>query len=234
MVTLLQFPADPTPLPSSTCLPRSVPPRCSPLASAREAALHLRRFLVPLPVALLLVLVPVLADGAVSEAESVAGLAARADLGVLGSVIAIRSAWNEDRSLIVSYVTVRVSETLLGTDPRAEVIVRVAGGVLPAEDIGMTVSGAPEFQVGEEVVVLLRGGVAPGRLEREAVGVPPFYRVVGGELGKFTLVQDLQTPSKQAVRRLAAVVGQTAGTAQSMSLDVLRALIQTAGSRRDQ
>ncbi len=170
---------------------------------------------------------------AVPEVPSVQDLAVGSDLGVLGYVVAVRPTWNEDRSLIISYVTVCVSEALVGTAPGREIVVRVAGGSLPGEDIGVTVSGAAQFQVGEEVAVLLRRGAGPGSLERQAGSVPPFYRVVGGELGKFVVIQDPQGPGKQAVRRLDAVVGQDPGAAERIPLETFKRLVRTAGGRKE-
>lgn len=179
-------------------------------------------------VAALLLVMSAPARAAVAEVPSVEALAAAADRALVGSVVAIRSAWNEDRSLIISKVTARVAEVLVGRDPGAEVVVRVPGGLLPEEDLGMAVAGAAEFQVGDEVVVFLRRGNAPGSIQREAMPAAPFYRVLNGEPGKFTVVQDPQGLAKQAVRDISAAVGRGPGDAERMSLDTLRGLIRVA------
>mgnify|MGYP001563640588 CR=1 FL=1 len=165
-----------------------------------------------------------LAVAAVAEAPPVPVLASGSDLAVHGSVLSIRGARNETGGLIVSYVTLQVTEVLRGAPPPGPVVVRVPGGVLPEENLGMRASGAAEFRAGEEVVILLQRPVEAG-LGRQAA-VPAFYRVTGGALGKFEVRTPPQTGAKQALRSLGAVVGQQAGDVEAMSLDRLRALIR--------
>jgi hypothetical protein len=176
--------------------------------------------------AALLLVIPGLASAAVSEVPSVQALAAGADLAVHATVGSIWPAWNETGDLIVSYVTLLPIEVLRGDLPPAAVVVRVAGGVMPEENLGMRVSGAAEFQVGEEVVLLLRRPVEAGLARAGATA--PFYRVAGGEHGKFAIRRDPRTGAKQAVRPLGAVVGQAPGSEEAMSLERLRELIRGA------
>lgn len=175
-------------------------------------------------VAVLLLAFRGLAWAAVGEIPSVQLLAGGSDLAVHGSVLSIRGARNETGRLIVSYITLQVTEVLRGAPPPGPVVVRVPGGVLPEENLGMRVSGAAEFHPGEELVILLQRPVEAG-LVREAA-VPAFYRVTGGALGKFEIRTHPQTGAKQALRSLGAVVGQQAGDLEAMSLDRLRALIR--------
>lgn len=176
--------------------------------------------------AALLLGLPGLVWAAVAEAPSVQDLAASSDVAIHGSVLSVQSAWNETRSLIVSYVTLQVTEVLRGSPPPGPAVLRVPGGVLPEEDLGMRVSGAAEFRPGEEVVVLLRRPVEAGFV-REAAG-PAFYRVAGGALGKFAVEVDPHSGGKQAVRKLGAVVGEGRDATERIPLEAFKRLVRAA------
>ena len=102
--------------------------------------------------------------------EGIHGLST-ADAVVEGRVVAIRSF--QDADTILSEATLAVLAVLSGDVFSDRVTVRYAGGVV--DDLGLMVSGEPEFQVGEEVRV---------DLLREPDGA---YRVDGGNAGKVTL-----------------------------------------------
>ena len=102
--------------------------------------------------------------------EGIHGLST-ADAVIEGRVLAIRSF--QDADTILSEATLSVLAVLSGDVFSDRVTVRYAGGVV--DDLGLMVSGEPEFQVGEEVRV---------DLLREPDGA---YRVDGGNAGKVTL-----------------------------------------------
>jgi hypothetical protein len=90
-------------------------------------------------------------------AMSLEQLAGSADTIVVGTVLGQTSAWNEDRSAIHTDVVVSVDELVKG-NAAGEVVVRVAGGYIESEDIGMGVSDTPKFRDGEQVVLFLNVG----------------------------------------------------------------------------
>ena len=67
-------------------------------------------------------------------------------------VVEIESAWNPQKSMIFTDVTLEVIETLYGV-PRKHVVVRVPGGTVDGFTLEM--SEAPVFRLDEEVVVFL-------------------------------------------------------------------------------
>jgi hypothetical protein len=82
------------------------------------------------------------------------GLTARADRVVLGIVEAQESRWSPDHSVIFTEAKVRVTRSYKGAaQPGDVILVRREGG--SAGGIGMRVSGAAEFTVGEELLVFL-------------------------------------------------------------------------------
>jgi hypothetical protein len=74
---------------------------------------------------------------------------------VYGSVISTQSRWNEDRTLIVTEVRVRVLDALKG-EPAGEIIVRHPGGQVGK--LLVEVPGASAFRPGEEAVLFLAPG----------------------------------------------------------------------------
>lgn len=130
--------------------------------------------------------------------QSLEEMARAADLVVVGKVTGIRSFWNADRSLIISHVTISVSDVVKGNDRPAEVVVRQAGGEIRSEDIGQRISGSAHFAPGEELVVFLQ---APPAFEKQQVGATEsYYRLVGREQGKYAVVTAAGSRVKMAVR----------------------------------
>ncbi|MEZ4861454.1 MAG: matrixin family metalloprotease [Caldilineaceae bacterium] len=109
-----------------------------------------------------------------------AALAARSDLIVRGQVSRVHSFWTDNHTMIASDVTIAVRNSLLGAAQNGaaqnHVVVRTAGGYLPAEGLGMLSPHAANFTPGEEVLVVLQkqGGI---------------WEMVDGAAGKF-LLQD--------------------------------------------
>lgn len=126
------------------------------------------------------------AHGAGSRLLGIDDLAARAELVVVGSVTAVESGWNADRTRIETHVDVRVEAAPAGW-PRPDVVsVWQPGG--RAGGVAAEIEGMPRFAVGERVLLFLRRG-ADGR-----------PHVVERFQGKFTVGRDAGG-SEQAVRR---------------------------------
>ena len=103
-------------------------------------------------------------------------LTQEADLILTGRVKSIESGWNEERTLIYTYVTISVEEeakALSGQEQVDEIIVRVRGGEVG--DIGLRVSDTPQFREGEEVFLFLR------------MEDMPLFSVTGLFQGKYTI-----------------------------------------------
>jgi hypothetical protein len=71
---------------------------------------------------------------------------------VQASVVDVRSAWNEERTGIFTYVTLDVKGRLHGNADN-QIVVRVPGGTVG--DFTTKMDGAPEFQVGDDIVAFI-------------------------------------------------------------------------------
>lgn len=108
--------------------------------------------------------------------KSLEELTSQADSILIGKVEKIESRWNEEKTLIYTYVTISVKEhtkALSGMAEVKEVIVRVRGGEVG--DIGLRVSDTPQFREGEEVLLFLK---------RENM---PLFSVTGLFQGKYSI-----------------------------------------------
>ena len=113
---------------------------------------HRRRIIPALAVAALLA-AGASGTGASTFLKQSVGDLIRSSKGIVhAQVTDIRAAWNADHTFIFSEVTLEVKRSLLGTK-RAYETVRVPGGVVDGYRVVM--EGAPDFQVGDNVVVFL-------------------------------------------------------------------------------
>ncbi len=141
------------------------------------------RLLIP---ALLLVGAP--AGATVVAPLDLAGLTDHAETIVVGRVEAQSARWTSDKSAIYTAVSERVAQPLKGGARAGDLVtLRREGGEVGG--MGMLVSGAARFSVGEEVVVFLerRGaalwtvGMAQGKLHVAVVdGRKVAFRDVAG------------------------------------------------------
>lgn len=83
----------------------------------------------------------------ISEEE----LTKRAAIIVTGVVEDIHSDYAADRSMIYTYITIRVSRTLKGDLPDGKLMLRQLGGTVGDETVWL--AGAPEYMIGEELLV---------------------------------------------------------------------------------
>ena len=108
--------------------------------------------------------------------KSIEELTSQADSILIGKVKKIESQWNEEKTLIYTYVTISVKQhtkTLSGVGEVQEIIVKVPGGEVG--DIGLKVSDSPQFREGEEVFLFLK-------MEKL-----PLFSVAGLFQGKYTI-----------------------------------------------
>lgn len=113
------------------------------------------------PAIALALMVPFSLDRLVTDADTI----------VHGSVVRRESRWDTSGRLIVTDVTLDVSETLKG-EPAVRQTLRIAGGTVG--EVTLTMSEVPEFRDGEDVIVFLAHDQVPSR-------------VVGLWQGKFTV-----------------------------------------------
>ena len=76
------------------------------------------------------------------------------DLVIRGRTLDQHCEWTADGHWIVTVVRIQVLETLGGSAPGDELVVRVLGGVL--DGIGLSVSDMPAFRADEETVLFLK------------------------------------------------------------------------------
>ena len=100
---------------------------------------------------------------------------------VHGTVASTRSHWNDDHTLIVTDVHVRVTAALKG-QPGNEIVVTQPGGVVGK--LQVEIPGASPFRTGEETILF----VAPGSGGR--------LYVTGLSQGRLEIVMDTQTGHK--------------------------------------
>lgn len=126
---------------------------------------------------------------------TVEDLVANSTTIVHGTVLSTRSHWNEDRSLIVTDVTLRVTSLLRG--PAAgEIVITQPGGSVGK--LGVEIPGASAFRAGEETVLFARvdgqGNLQPTGLDQ----------------GRFPVTTDART-GKRVVRGLAVFESRVDG-----------------------
>jgi hypothetical protein len=111
-------------------------------------------------------------------------LVRESDVIVVGSVGALKSQWNADRSRIQTVVTIHVDETVKGSVQGGSLTVVVPGGEV--DGVGEWYSHSARFQDTEEVVVFAK---------KDQKGV---MHVTGGEQGKF-LVKPAQNAGSKII-----------------------------------
>ena len=102
-------------------------------------------------------------------------LARQADRVFCGEVVAVRAAWNDDYSGIVTYASLRPTQHLKGSPPSGLITVERTGGRIG--DAAQIVDGAPQFATGETALMFVR---ATGR---------GTYTTVGMMQGKFSVAR---------------------------------------------
>jgi len=102
---------------------------------------------------ILFLTLPLPTESTVMLYKNLKDLANESSLIVKGIVIDIQCKWNPEHTLIISYITIAVKEQYKGLQYKQTVIIEQIGGEL--DGFFTRVVGAPEFKVGEEVVLFL-------------------------------------------------------------------------------
>jgi hypothetical protein len=125
-----------------------------------------------------ILLFPVLALAAVAAPVTVEQLARRSDVVLRARVRTLESTWSGDHKRIETRAVLDPIDVWRGAVP-GPVVVIVPGGVVG--DLAQSVSGAPAFSPGEEVVVFLeKDALAPRRATAQ-------FRVSGMAQGKLKI-----------------------------------------------
>lgn len=96
---------------------------------------------------------------------------------ISAQVISTEGEWNDEHTFIFTRVDLKVSKQYKGTlEPESTITVMAPGGAVG--EIGLKVEHAPQFEVGEEVILFLTP------LEEGQ------FRVTAWEQGKFTIEED--------------------------------------------
>ncbi len=105
-----------------------------------------------------------------------ADLVKKAHTILTGQVLTMRSEWNDDKTIIYSYIKVVVNEVIKGSLSDGIVVLKQPGGQV--DDVVMKDIGSPQFSEGEDVVLFL-------------IQVEDYFQVLGLAQGKFTVVRDI-------------------------------------------
>jgi hypothetical protein len=138
----------------------------------------------PRPLLLLLLLAPAIAFSAAFIVPPDRDLIHDADAIVLGTVTAVTPKF-DDQGEIVTDVDIRIREVLKGP-VAGEIRIRERGGVVG--DVGLHVSGNPEYYPGEVALVFLEA--RPGGLWRTFAMQLGKFSFARGELGDLLLIRD--------------------------------------------
>jgi hypothetical protein len=126
------------------------------------------------------ILLSVLAAGAAAQSNTVTSeeLARASDVVAVGKVTGMRGEWDQNKTRIVTRVTVAVDEYLKGDAGTVMTITSLGGEV---DGVGEWYSHSARFKKDEDVVVFA---------EKDKDGN---YRVAGGQQGKLSIEQDAGT-----------------------------------------
>jgi hypothetical protein len=118
---------------------------------------------------------------------------------ILGRCLSTESRWNQGNTLIYTYSKVAVTENFKGQAGGFVNVVTVGGTV---DGITQTVSGMPQFEQDEEVVLFLE----PSKND--------LWQPVGLSQGKFRIVKDSRTGDTEAILSLSGLqlYGTSSGT----------------------
>lgn len=121
----------------------------------------------------LAIVVPANTTFAQVEELSLEELTHKASTILIGKVIGFSSRWNDEQTLILTDVTISVSEYIKG-DEGPQITIAVPGGTVG--DLHLEVSDTPTFAIGQEVLLFLK---------------EDYFRVVGWRQGKYTLKDNM-------------------------------------------
>ncbi len=141
----------------------------------------MKSFLRPVLVALCAFVVAPVAQCTIIIRQDLADLVKNSEAVVRGVVRTTAPGWDVDRRFIWTTTTLDVTESWKGATGTS-VSLRELGGEVGT--VGMRVAGAPQYKVGEDVLVFLT---------KDAQG---FWRTLGWTQGKFVLGADAVRPGR--------------------------------------
>ena len=149
-------------------------------------------------------------------------LISQSDMVIQGEVINMQSHWSQSGRIIVSDVTIRVDEVLVGDSPRV-VKVRTIGGQV--NDFIVETHGFPAFESGEQVILYLYEEPADRSL-----------RVLGYQQGYFRVVTRLDgvtlaVPQVDEDARLLRPDGSPVPTPRSVEIGAFKTRLLDAAKR---
>jgi hypothetical protein len=118
---------------------------------------------------------------------SLANMVNRAQYITHGTVTKVESRWNEDQTVIFSYVTIHVQSMIKGRLQTEDIIVKEAGGTV--DGLVATPIGFPEFKIAQEVILFLT------RWENDQA-----LRVLEYTQGKYNVINNVLTGEKSILR----------------------------------
>ncbi len=121
------------------------------------------------------------------EMANLQTLTQRAEMIVVGRCTAIKSAWNGKRTLISTYVSYDVEETIKGGLRDQQIVVKALGGTVGS--ITQMIVDGPTFEVGEQVLLFLT-----------ASDEPASFRIQGLRRGKLRIYSDSKTGERFLMR----------------------------------
>ena len=114
-------------------------------------------------------------SAAVVLSFSLEQLVQEADLVVLGSCVETTGAWDADKKVIFTYITLALEECLKGDPCPTPIRIQQLGGKVG--EVLMTVTGAPKFYENERVILFLKKSSSN------------YYHVAGLAQGKYSVIQ---------------------------------------------
>ena len=136
------------------------------------------------------------------EIASLENLAAASSHVLRGRFVAFESAWTRDKSAIYTVGRFRVDEAIAGQAAGTEITVILPGGRVG--DASQIVIGAPAFDIGKEVVLMLDAAAAAGAAG--ASGGNTTFAIVGLAQGAFDIKRDAASGKTLAVSQIHELV----------------------------
>ncbi len=127
------------------------------------------------------------------EMANLQNLTQRAEMIVVGRCTAIKSTWNAKRTLISTYVSYDVEETIKGGSRDQQIVVKTLGGTVGS--ITQMVVDGPTFEVGERALLFLT-----------ASDEPATFRIQGLRRGKLKIHSDSRTGERFLMRDASGLI----------------------------
>ncbi len=106
--------------------------------------------------------ISVSAEATVIKQLTIRQLTQQADIIFQGKVLRLESRWDEPHKNIWTFATFSVIDLIKGDYDQSEIILKLPGGFIASENIGLKVDGVPVFQPGEYVLIF--SSKAPERI----------------------------------------------------------------------